>query len=175
MFRNSPWYFPIGLMDNIVHPFKVSIIYTDSIPLFAVIFKLLSPVLPENFQYFGLFGIICYALQGGVGAILVRKIGGTTVHAILGSVFFILSTTMMWRMYAHTSLAAHFIILLTMLVCLKKPGANYKTDILAWSGLLCMAVSIHVYFVPMVMFFLFFYLLRNYLVSKNLKPQLLIA
>jgi hypothetical protein len=175
MFRNSPWYFPIGLMDNIVYPFKESMIYTDSIPLFAVIFKLLSPILPANFQYFGLFGIMCYALQGGVGAILVRKIGGTTLHAILGSIFFILSTTMMQRIYYHTSLAAHFIILLTMLVCLKKPVANYKTDTLAWSGLLFLTASIHLYFVPMVMFFMFFYLLRNYLLSKRLKPQLLIA
>jgi hypothetical protein len=175
MFRNSPWYFPIGLMDNIIYPFKESIIFMDSIPLFAVVFKLLSPILPENFQYFGLFGIMCYALQGGVGAVLVKRIGGTAVHAIIGAAFFILSTTMMWRMYAHTSLAAHFIILLTMLVCLKKPVANYKTDILAWSGLLSLAASIHFYFVPMVMFFMFFYLLRNYLVSKKLKPQLLIA
>ncbi|MDR0453789.1 MAG: hypothetical protein LBH05_03135 [Deferribacteraceae bacterium] len=35
LFRKSNWYFPIGLMDNIVYPFKETIVYTDSIPLFA--------------------------------------------------------------------------------------------------------------------------------------------
>ncbi|MDR1444725.1 MAG: DUF6311 domain-containing protein [Treponema sp.] len=175
LFRSSSWYFPFGLMDNIVYPFKESIIYTDSIPLFAVIFKMFSPVLPENFQYFGLFGIICYTLQGGIGAMLIRRIGGGAAHAIIGSVFFVLSTVMMQRIYGHTSLSAHFIILLMILACLKKPGGACKKDVLVWSGLICLAAMIHIYFVPMVIIFMCFYILRNCLILKNPGSQLLIA
>lgn len=50
----------------------VSIVYTDSIPLFALLFKILSPLLPANFQYFGLFELLSYALMGGFGALFVR-------------------------------------------------------------------------------------------------------
>jgi hypothetical protein len=170
LFRNSAWHFPLGLMDNIVYPFKISIIYTDSIPLFAVIFKLLSPILPENFQYFGLFGILCYALQGGIGALVVKKIGGNTDQSIIGSMFFTLSTVMIWRLYFHTSLAAHFILLLCILLCLQE-NLNQKKRIIFWSCLFVLSVLIHMYFVPMVMVFMFFQLLRNYFLTKNFKNQ----
>lgn len=63
-YRKSPWHFPIGLTDNIIYPHSISVMYTDSIPLFAIIFKLLSPVLPETFQYFGWFSLICAFLLG---------------------------------------------------------------------------------------------------------------
>jgi hypothetical protein len=172
-FRNSSWYFPFGLMDNIVHPFKISIIYTDSIPLFAVIFKLLSPILPENFQYFGLFGIICYALQGGIGALVIRKIGCDSGFSIIGSLFFTLSTVMMYRIYGHTALAAHFIILLCILVSLEK-NHSHKRQILLWSGLFALSAAIHLYFVPMVMIFMFFYLLREYFSSKKIINQCIV-
>ncbi|MCL2214717.1 MAG: DUF6311 domain-containing protein [Treponema sp.] len=171
-FRNSPWYFPLGLMDNIVHPFKISMIYTDSIPLFAVFFKLISPVLPEQFQYFGLFGIICFILQGGLGALIVRKTGGNTVCSIIGSMFFLLSTIMVWRIYGHTSLAAHFIIFLCILLCLEATS-NLGKQIVLWSCLLVLSVMIHLYFVPMVMIFMFFKLLHEYFLYKKMKNQLI--
>jgi len=174
LFRNTSWYFPLGLMDNIVYPFKISIIYTDSIPLFAIIFKLLSPVLPENFQYFGLFGIVCYTLQGGIGALVIRKIGGNTGQSIIGSLFFTLSTVMMWRIYFHTSLIAHFIILLSMLAYLQNNNFNLKKQIFMWSGLLALSVLIHLYFVPMVMVFMFFRLLQEYYLTKKIKNQCIV-
>jgi hypothetical protein len=174
LFRNSSWHFPLGLMDNIVYPFKVSIIYTDSIPLFAIFFKLLSPVLPENFQYFGLFGIFCYTLQGGIGALVVRKIGGNTGQSIIGSLFFILSTVMMWRIYGHTSLSAHFIILLCILAYLQNNNSSLKKQVFIWNGLLVLSASIHLYFVPMVMVFMFFHLLRECIITKNIKNQCII-
>jgi len=172
-FRNSSWHFPLGLIDNIVYPFKVSVIYTDSIPLFAIIFKILSPVLPENFQYFGLFGIMCYILQGGIGALVIRKIGGNASQSIIGSLFFIFSTVMMWRIYGHTSLSGHFIILLCVLAYLQN-NINLKKMIFIWSSLLVLSVLIHLYFAPMVMIFMFFRLLQEYLLSKELKKQCII-
>ena len=169
-FRNSAWHFPLGLMDNIVYPFKVSIIYTDSIPLFAIIFKLLSPVLPENFQYFGIYGIISYALQGGIGAMIVRKIGGNSGQSIIASIFFVLSTVMMMLIYIHTSLTTHSIILLCILLCLQE-NIDQTKRIILWSSLLVLSVLIHIYFIPMVMIFMFFCLLRDYVLTKNFRNQ----
>ncbi|MDR2730793.1 MAG: DUF6311 domain-containing protein [Treponema sp.] len=174
LFRNSLWHFPLGLIDNIVYPFKISIIYTDSIPLFAIIFKLLSPVLPGNFQYFGLFGIVCYTLQGGISALIIKRIGGNTILSITCSLFFTLSTAMMWRIYFHTSLSAHFIILLCILTYLQNNNLNLKKQVFMWSGLLALSASIHSYFVPMVMIFMFFRLLQEYTLSKNLKNQCIV-
>ncbi|MCL1993584.1 MAG: DUF6311 domain-containing protein [Spirochaetes bacterium] len=173
--RNSAWHFPLGLMDNIAHPFRISVIYTDSIPLFSVFFKILSPVLPESFQFFGLFGILSYILQGGLGALIIKKIGGNTPQSIAGSMFFTLSTTMIWRMYEHTSLAAHFIILLCMLVALQHEHYSFAKRVRAWSLLFFLSVGIHLYFVPTVTIFMFVCLLREYNFSKKLKEQCLVA
>ena len=41
-----------------------SIVYSDSIPLFALIFKLINFALPEKFQYFSLWFMVCFFLQG---------------------------------------------------------------------------------------------------------------
>ena len=38
-YRNSDWHFPIGMIDSLVYPNQTSVIYTDSIPLFAIFFK----------------------------------------------------------------------------------------------------------------------------------------
>ncbi|MDR2167144.1 MAG: DUF6311 domain-containing protein [Clostridiales bacterium] len=176
-FRNSDWHFPIGLMDNITYPFRESVLFTDSIPLFAVIFKLLSPILPENFQYFGLFGIICFFLQGAVAGLLLKRLCDNTAYSIIGSIFFILSTTMIFRMYLHTALAAHFIILLCIYFCVTKDDSprSLKTNIFIWGGLAVLACVIHIYFVPMVLGFMAFYLLDDYLNDKNIVRPLIIT
>jgi len=73
MFRDAPWSFPIGIYDGLSYPDKVSILWSDCIYNFAIFFKLLSPVLPEDFQYFGIFGLTNYMLQSFFGMLIVRK------------------------------------------------------------------------------------------------------
>ena len=72
-YRASAWHFPLGMMDTLTYPEKVSIIFTDSIPLLAVFFKMLSPILPDHFQYFGLWGMMCFALQGILAARILKN------------------------------------------------------------------------------------------------------
>lgn len=150
-FRNSDWHMPIGLIDSLSYPISVSVIWTDSIPLFAVFFKLFRDILPVTFQYFGLFGLVSFALQGGVSTLLVRKLTERRYLCLLMAPFFILSFTVLQRMYYHTALSAQWIILLALLIWLYHIGAGStmkKCGIWAVMGLLC--VSIHSYFVPMV-------------------------
>ena len=52
-YRASAWHFPPGLMDSVAYPGLTSIIYIDSVPLFNFIFKVMSPLLPDTFQFFG--------------------------------------------------------------------------------------------------------------------------
>ena len=55
-YRSSDWTFPIGLTNNLAYPSYTSIIFTDSIPVLAVFFKLFSFILPDTFQYLGWWG-----------------------------------------------------------------------------------------------------------------------
>src|SRR5687768_7137938 len=54
-FKNEPWQFPIGNVSNYYAPLGTNVGFTDSIPLLAIFFKLFASILPENFQYFGLW------------------------------------------------------------------------------------------------------------------------
>ena len=62
-FRNDSWRFPLGFNPNYGLEFGTSIAYSDSIPLFAFIFKLFKNFLPENFQYFSLWIVLIIYLQ----------------------------------------------------------------------------------------------------------------
>ena len=62
-FRNDIWHFPIGKNPNYGLDIANSIIFTDSIPVFAIVFKFFSFFLPDNFQYFSLWIMLCFFLQ----------------------------------------------------------------------------------------------------------------
>ncbi|MCL2009496.1 MAG: DUF6311 domain-containing protein [Synergistaceae bacterium] len=168
-FRNSNWSFPVGLVDSFVHPYKESIMFSDSIPLFAIPFKALSSLLPDKFQYFGLFGILTYILQGAFGGLILKKLTGNTVFSIVGSLFFTMASFLTWRMFGHTSLSAHFIILASIYVCITK-DANRSSgkNILIWSGLLGISVTIHLYLTVMVFVFMAAYWIDNIFEHKSL-------
>lgn len=91
-FRDAKWTFPIGMFQTLSYPNYASIIFTDSIPLFAIFFKLLSSILPETFQYFGIYGMICYILQGVFAFTLLRKFIHNHYYSIVrNSIFHYLS------------------------------------------------------------------------------------
>ena len=76
-YRRSGWHLPyLGANYSAIYPYRTSILYTDSIPLLAVVCKLLGGVLPARFQYLGLWGLFCYAMQGGLAQALIARIGG---------------------------------------------------------------------------------------------------
>ncbi len=176
-FREAPWSFPLGMHDSFTTPNSISILYTDSIPLFALFFKLLSPILPETFQYFGLFGLMCYVLNGGMASVLVSKFTKSKVFCGVSSVFFILSTPVLQRMYGvlsensrHTSLAAHFLILGALAIWLwKDKFISYKKDAIAWAILAALCVTIQMYIIFMVGGIMCGYLLEQLIAKKDWK------
>lgn len=151
-FRNTPWHFPVGLVDSLSAPYSMSIVYTDSIPLFAVIFKIFSAVLPVHFQYFGLFGILSFALMGMLSTVLIRRFTERKAVCIAGSLFFILSFPVLQRMFYHTALSAQWIIVLALIVWFYNDITDKKQTkklCIYWGLIGLLAVSIHSYFVFM--------------------------
>lgn len=147
-YRASRWFFPIGMLNTLAYPIHTSVIFTDSIPLFAFFFKLLSPLLPTTFQYFGIFGVFCFVMQGVLAAKIVRAHTDEKSYVIFSSLLVVLSPVMILRMYMHTALAAHWILLLALEPIFARE--NFKdTKKLAlrvfWIAL-CSA-TVHMYFV----------------------------
>ena len=170
MYRNGDWTFPIGLTDQLAYPYYTSVIFTDSIPIFAVFFKLLSPILPANFQYFGFWGIMCFTFQGILSAKILQKFLKDHLLVLLGAVFFILSPICIQRMFGHTALAGQWLILLAIYTIVYYDEKFYKTKnaalVYGILGFLCS--TIHLYFVPMVGIVLCAFVLISIVKSKKI-------
>ena len=153
-YRNAPLSFPLCISPDINWPDGLSVAFTDSIPLFGAFFRLLEPLLPPVFQYFGWYVFVCFALQGGFAALLLDRLLKSQGAVLAGCCLFVISPIMVERAFRHTSLTAHFLILWALydyVRALQEDRAFYK-DTLALNAL---AVSLHPYFVPMVYAILF--------------------
>lgn len=115
-YRRAGWHFPIGMTDNLAYPIQTSIIFTDSIPIFAVFFKIWNRILPEYFQYFGLWGLICFGLQGYFSIKIFNDLKLSLTSTLAGTVVLIFSPIIIHRMFMHSSLSAQWLIWL-QLIC----------------------------------------------------------
>ena len=155
-FRKSDWHFPLGLIDGVLGSIKISVIYTDSAPIFALFFKLLSPLLPETFQYFGFLGLFSFMMTGACSTLLIHRFNKNGIFCILGSTLYTVSPVILQRLYGHETLSCHFMILLGLILWLyqdhkweKKWQKKFMMPIL-WGLLGILAVSIHIYYLPMI-------------------------
>lgn len=160
LFRNSHWAFPLGLADTIAAPDGTVISYTDSLPWVSIFFKLLRGVLPATFQWFGLYTLLCFALQGAAGALLGSR-GACTRGAAVGlsvlcGALFACLPTLWERAFRHVALASQWLFLFALYAYLEqraalrrsgRPGAwRWAFPVLAFA-----AVGVHPYFLPPVM------------------------
>ncbi len=149
-FRHGPWAFPPGLNADYGLELASSIVFSDSIPLLAIPFKLISSFLPGTFQYFGLWMLACFILQALFASKLIRLLTNNWVIVWLGAVLFVLSPPMIWRLHpfvGHMSLAGHFLILAAIYLALRP---NRIRPACCWGLLLVVAILIHAYLFVMV-------------------------
>ena len=90
-FRNDSWKFPLGFNPNYGLELGNSIVFTDSIPLLAFIFKLFKNFLPENFQYFSLWIVLSIYLQLLFSYLIIFNLTKNFYFSIISMFFFILA------------------------------------------------------------------------------------
>ena len=174
-FRNSPWTFPLGLNPNYGLEIANSIVFSDSIPLLALIFKLFKSLLSIPFQYFGIWLLACFIFQAWFGWKLAGLISDSVAICVLSAGLFVFSPPMISRLNGHISLVGHFLILAALYLALHP---KLKRRYLAWGGLLVVAALVHAYFLAIVVFLwianLFGITLNNELLKKKNIIELLV-
>ncbi len=152
-FKDAPWSFPLGKFNTLSYPFMTSVYNTDSIPLFAIFFKLLNPILPNHYQYFGIWGILCYMLQSVFGMLIVRKfckkgiIGDIT--AVAAGLLFVLLPNFIIQIFWHSSLCTHWLILMALLPLIYYREFNCKTKLIIFCLTGFISSSVHPYMTVM--------------------------
>jgi len=150
-YRNAPWSFPIGLSPNFGMDISSSIAYTDSVPIMAIFFKLLSSFLPPVFQYFGIWLLCCFLLQAWFAWKIISLVSSHFWIIFFGSGLLFFSPPMFWRLYTpsgtQAALAAHFLILISLFLLLRK---SQNRRIFYSTTLLSVAVLTHFYLFAIV-------------------------
>ena len=163
-YRNAEWDWPLAIANNMSIPHGASIVFTDSVPLVAVLCKIFSPLLPETFQYIGWYNLINCALQGGFAALLLRHFRLGKVFSAAGSLFFVCAPIFVERLFRHDALASQWMVLAALLLYFR---ARHEGKLSLWGfvALCAIAPGVTTYFVPMVYMFLAVALLED--ISKN--------
>ena len=154
-FKNDIWRFPFGKNPNYGMDIGSGIVFSGSIPILAIFFKLFSKILPYNFHYFGFWIFICFFLQSYIAFLIIYNYSKNVLFSIIGSLFFLLSPVLINRFGMHLSLSAHWLILLGFYIQSKK-NLSYKN--IHWATLISLSALVHFYFTIILfgMFFLFF-------------------
>ena len=141
-YRNEPWYFPLGEIHKLFYPIGTNVGFTDSIPLFAIFFKLFAVFLPEDFQYFGIWLFSCYLLTAYFTTKLFLLLKVNKILTFIAIIFLITNPVFIYR-GMHPSLCAHWLIIASIYIyCLDsktistKKILSYQLILLLLSGLI---------------------------------------
>ena len=151
-FRNDKWRFPIGLNPNYGIYSDSNIIYSDSVPIFAIFFKLFNFLLPEKFQYFSIWILLCIYLQILFSYKIIYIGTGNRLFSLLGSLFFLTASIFIHRSGIHLSLLGQWLILCGIYIEISE---NNKKD---FSRLITLLLSllVHFYFFLMLIILIIF-------------------
>jgi hypothetical protein len=146
-FSNSEWSFPVGLNPTYGLELSNAILFSDSNPLLAFLFKPFAPLLSHPFQYSGIWILVCFVLQSWFGWKLVGLISDSLIIRTLASGLFVFSPPMILRINQHMNLAGHFLILASLYLVFHR---GLKRRQLAWGTLLAVTAMVHSYLFAMI-------------------------
>ncbi|MEL1246023.1 DUF6311 domain-containing protein [Flavobacterium sp. DGU11] len=140
-YRDAPWSFPIGNIPDYCYPAGTNIGLTDSIVLPALLLKPFSGILPEDFQYLGLWLLLCNLMVAHYTIKILDIYKAKAVYVILAAIFVVLSPVLFFR-GMHPSLCAHGFILASIYYYLKPATAATAAAINRSQVVLVLIVSL---------------------------------
>lgn len=143
--------FEKGLFANPDYGMEIasSIAYTDSLPLLALVAKILTLHVDSPFQYIGIWVLISMILQ----SFFAQRLLGLWIKkkwlSRLLSIFFAFAPPMLHRIeLGQESLVGHFLILAGLWLYFSRPRRNTA---LSWTLLISISLLTHPYFFVMVL------------------------
>ena len=152
-YRNSDRTFPLGMAMDMAWGDGTCISFTDSIPWVAIAFKLIRRFLPDTFQYFGIYALFCYIMQGIAAFNIIYYKCRNTIYSAIGTTLFTFAPILLERSFRHTALGSQWLILFAILIFLVHRDTPHKIHYLGYLALLVLAVGIHPYFLPPIAVF----------------------
>lgn len=152
LYRFGPSTLPWGLSPNYGLEISSSIVYSDSIPIVAMFFKAFNRILPHDFQYFGIWYLLCFLLQAYFGYKIAEVISTKVIQRLLITILFIFSPAFLCTINVNPPLSAHFFLLAAIYLSIR---SNDVHRFLYWLTLLILSAGVMFYiFVPVALIWL---------------------
>ena len=145
-FRRTPWTWPPGLNPDYGLQFSSSIVFSDSVPLLALVLKPFSLLMPPVFQYTGWWILACFVLQAYFAAHIAALFTRSALVKLALATLLTFAPPMLWRLSVHYSLIPHWVILAAIYLYFA-PNTRYRW--MHWVVLLAATALIHTYLFAM--------------------------
>ena len=144
---------------------------TAGIVLLGLPLKIMSPLLPESFQYVGLWTLANFGLQGYFAERVFSRLGLQEFERVLGAVSILIAPIFIFRIgMTHLDLSAHWLILASFVIYLKdsEPRAINKSLLVT---VLALTINIYLFVIVFMISFAAFvkqYFAQNQLIRRHL-------
>jgi hypothetical protein len=171
-FRKDGWYFPITLTKILNSPEGVSIVYTDSNILFSLIAKVFSFSFKPEYQFWGLWYLLCLMLQSMFAFRIIFRISENTIYSLLVAGVFCLMPTLFYRLeMGHSNLFAHWLILAVLDNLLNKEKKVASKDFTNWF-ILILSATVHGYLMIMCLIIIGLFSIQRFIQVLKSKREL---
>ncbi|QJP06769.1 DUF6311 domain-containing protein [Pseudomonas multiresinivorans] len=145
-FRETPFLqFPLGANPRYGMEMGSSIVFSDSLPLFALPFKAMGPWLPDTFQYFGLWMLLCMVMQAVFAYLTLSHFTQDKRLLTLGTLLLLLMPPYLLRFAFHLALGGQWLLLGGLYLYF---APRYRAGF--WLVMLALATQIHAYLLVML-------------------------
>jgi hypothetical protein len=150
-YARDSWHLPVLHTRRLAYPDGVSIAFTDSIPLAALLFKPFATWLPAHFHYIGWWHAVAFVAQALAAVFVIRSVGVRHAWgALVAAVFALTWPALLFRL-GHTSLLTHAIVLVALGLYVRGHYGEWsRARVLAcFVGLHLVALMVHPYLLTM--------------------------
>ena len=163
-FKNDIWRFPLGSNPNYGMELGSSIVFSDSIPILALIFKLFRFFLPENFQYISIWYFICFYFQLYFSYKILNEFTKSYLYSFISSIFFLVTPILIWKFQIVPALTGQWVLLFALYI-----GLTRRVDETTYQWLFLIILSSLINFYFLVIIAASYSLLR--LINLNFKKE----
>lgn len=131
LYLRSPWHLQPGALPELLHPYGMSVFYTNAIFWLSVVGKLLAPLTDREFQLFGFWYAFCFVTQGLAARMVLKEAGLGPLARVGGALLFVVDPVLMARM-GHIALMTHALVLLQLWVAVRLLRSPERAPQAAW-------------------------------------------
>lgn len=175
-YAQDAWRWPLFYVPKLAFPEGTSIVYTDSLPLLALIAKLTYKVIGQWINYFGYWFLTCFALLGLFTGLCLQEIGCKDRPTQIAGILLALSCPALLTRWPHAALMGQFLIVWALFLYLnyhRTKNIRHFTLNFMILGMAC--VLIQTYFILMIIPFFIAGLMQEFIQKELILRHAIIS